>query len=172
LQGQNVEVAQLGTGQTEICGRKYATASRRIVIHSDATQSISTVEYSDTVAPYFLKRTTEAIDNETKTRNYRSDVEVLAVDMPAKVLSEIKTAAHVKTIEAFGNGANKVTLEVHCAAVPGGVVSHTSKQVGPDQRITRSTLELVDYEAIMKAPVGKRPPATSRRRLFKGKRRN
>lgn len=169
LQGQKVEVQQLGNGHAEICGRKYITGSRRIVINSDTVQSISTVEYSDDVAPYFLKRTTESIDNETKTRNYHSIVEVVAVEMPEKVLTEVKSAAHVKTIESFGNGGNKVTLEVHCDSVPGGVVSHTSRQLGADNQITRSTLELVDYEAIMKAPVGKEP-TTGRRRLFQRRR--
>lgn len=176
LQGQAVEVKQLGSGYAEICGHKYVTGSRRIVINSDTTQSISMVEYSDTVAPYYLKRTTESIDNETKTRNYHSVVEVLAVDMPEKVLTEVKSAAHVKTIDTFGDGSNgdgssKVTLEVHCDSVPGGVVSHTSRQIDANNKITRSTLELIDYEAISKDPDGKEPP-TGRRGLLRGRRRN
>jgi hypothetical protein len=169
LQGQTVEVTQLGSGHAEICGRKYATGSRRIVINSDTAQSTSTVEYSDTVAPYFLKRTTESIDNETKTPSYHSVVEVVAVDMPEKVLTEVKSAAHVKTIEMYGNGTSKVTLEVHCDSVPGGVVSHTSRQLDANKKITRSTLELIDYEAIVKAPDGKEP-ITGRRRLFQRRR--
>jgi hypothetical protein len=85
------------------------------------------------------------------------------------------SAAHVKTIETFGNGASgvsKVTMEVQCDSVPGGVVSRTSRQVGADGRITRSTLELIDYEAIGKAPDGKPSVTTDRRRLFQGRRRN
>lgn len=172
LQGQAVEVKALGDGHAEICGHKYTTGSRRIVINSDTAQSISTVEYSDTVAPYFLKRTTESIDNVTKTRSYQSVVEVVAVDMPEKVLTEVKSASHVKTIETFANGTTKVTLEVHCESVPGGVVSHTSKQLAADGKITqRSTLDLVDYAAIAKAPDDKEPTA-SRRRLFQNRRRN
>lgn len=169
LHGQLVEVKQLGNGQAEICGHQYATGSRRILINSDTAQSISTVEYSDTVAPYYLKRTTESIDNETKTRNYHSVVEVVAVDMPEKVLTEVKSAAHVKTIETFGNGTSKITLEVHCESVPGGVVSHTSKQLSADGKITqRSTLDLVDYATIAKTPDGKEP-TVGRRRLFQGR---
>ena len=96
--------------------------------------------------------------------------------MPEKVLTEIKSVAHVKTVESIGengSGGSKVTLEVHCDSVPGGVVSHTSKQIAADNRITRSTLELVDYEAIPKAPAGKEPTTnTTRRRLFKARRHN
>jgi len=176
LPGQTIEVTQLEGGQAEICGRKYTTGSRRIVINSGTTQSISTVVYSETVAPYFLKRITKSIDNETKSQDYHSVVEVIAVDMPEKVLTEVKSAAHVKTIETFGdetsgNSSNRVTLEVHCDSVPGGVVSHTSKQLGVDKRTTRSTLELIDYEAIVRAPLVKQPE-TGRRRLFQKRRRN
>ncbi|MCA9121207.1 MAG: hypothetical protein H6822_21840 [Planctomycetaceae bacterium] len=171
LLGQTIEVKQLGPSHAEICGHKYPTGSRQIVIITDTTQSTSTVEYSDAVAPYYLKRTTESIDNETKARNYHSVVEVLAVDMPEKVLTEVKSAAHVKTIETFENGTSKVTLEVHCESVPGGVVSHTSKQLNSDGRITqRSTLELLDYRAIEKPPA--KVPVIERRRLFPGRRRN
>ena len=172
LQGQAVEVKQLGSGQVEICGHKYATGSHRIVIDGDTTQSISTLEYSDTVAPYFLRRTTESIDKETKARNYHSLVEVIAVDMPEKVLTEIRSAAHVKTIETFGNGTSKITLEVHCESVPGGVVSHTSKQLTADGKTAqRSTLDLIDYAVLVKAPEDN-APTMGRRRLFQGRRRN
>lgn len=171
LQGQQIDVKQVGSGQAEICGQKYPTVSRQIVINTDTTQSISTVEYSDDVAPYYLKRSTESIDNETKLRNYHSVVEVVAVDMPEKVLTEVKSASHVKTIESFGNGTSKITLEVHCDSVPGGVVSHTSKQLSADGKVSqRSTLNLVEYEVVEKAPLVKES-MPERRRLFQGRRR-
>jgi hypothetical protein len=170
LQGQSVEVESIGQGQTTICDNDYPTGKRRIVINGQTTQSISTVDYSDAIAPYFLKRTTESIDIKTKARNYHSIVEVIAVDMPEKVLTEIKSAAHVKTIETYGNGITKITLEVHCESVPGGVVSHTSRQMSTDNLTSqRSTLSLVDYEAIKRAPLAK-DSATGRRR--RNRRRN
>ena len=140
-----------------------------LAIEGEATKSISTVEYTNAVAPYFLKCTTESINSETQTPNYHSVVEVIAVDMPEKVLTEVKSAAHVKTIETFENGSSKVTLEVHCDSVPGGVVSHTSRQVGADHRVTRSTLELLDYEALSKAPEDERS-TKARRGLFQRRR--
>ncbi len=176
LEGQTFTVKQLRDGQAEICGRAYPTATRQIVIHGETTQSTSTLAYSDTVAPYFLKRTTTSIDNETKSRNYHAVVEVVAVEMPEKVLTEVKSAAHVITIETFGsealgNETSKVTLEVHCESVPGGVVSHTSKQLNTDKRITqRSTLELIDYQAIRNEPPTKEA-AAKRRRILQGRRR-
>ncbi len=170
-QGQAVEVTQVSTGQTLISAEKYETVTRRIVITNESDQSTSIIEYSSTVPPYNLKRTTESIDKETKHRNYHSVVEVVAVGMPAKVLTEVKSAAHVKTIETFSNGTTKVTLEVSSESVPGGVVSHTSKQVNTDKQVTqRSTLELLDYEVISK-PVTVKKPLTLRRRILPVRRR-
>ena len=81
----------------------------------------------------------------------------------------MKSAAHVKTIETFGNGTSKVTLEVHCESVPGGVVSHTSKQLTADGKVTqRSTLDLLDYQAITKTSDTKEQ-VPARRRLFQGR---
>lgn len=171
-QGQVAEVQQVGTGEIEICGKKYPINTRRIVIKSDASQSTSILEYSDTVSPYNLKRTTESVDLETKTRNYHSVVEVLAVDMPEKVLTEYRSASHTKTIETFGNGLSKVTLEVHSDSVPGGVVSHAMKELDSDGRITkRSTLELLDYGVVGK-PVAAKQLLPVRRRILSGRRRN
>ena len=169
LQGQAITVKELEPGHASICSHKYETRTRQIVINGDKTQSVTTVQYSDTVAPYFLKRTTETIDNGTKEQNYQSVVEVIAVNMPEKVLTEVKSAAHVKTIETFGSETSqvtKVTLEVHCDSVPGGVVSHTSKQLDATNTTTqRSTLELIDYEAINKEAALKQPLPVRRRLL-------
>ena len=130
--------------------------SRRIVINSGtSTQSISTVGVFGYRRSLLLK-THHGSRSITRPNapNYHSVVEVIAVDMPEKVLTEVKSVAHVKTVETFGdatsgNSSSKVTLEVHCDDVPGGVVSHTSKHAGFGQSDrSRSTLELVDYEAI------------------------
>ena len=80
-----------------------------------------------------------------KETNYTSRVDVLALSMPYKVLSENKTTSLIKTVHNRSDGMT-VTVEVHTPEVPGGVVAHTSKQLDLDGNlIRRSTLELVDY---------------------------
>jgi hypothetical protein len=69
----------------------------------------------------------------------------MAIDMPSKVLTEIKSTSHVRVMHQQGK-ASTLTLEVHAADVPGGVVSHTSKETDETGRVVRrSTLELLDY---------------------------
>ncbi len=172
--GQLVEVKSLAEGETEISGEKYPTKVHQIVISNETTKSISNVHYSLDYAPHFLKRVTEALDAKTLERTYHSAVEVLALEMPEKVLTEIKSAAHVRTIENYASGVTKVTLEVYCESVPGGVVSHTSKQLDPLGHITqRSTLDLIDYHVVNRgAADGKLIPMPMRRRILPNRRRN
>jgi uncharacterized FlaG/YvyC family protein len=168
LKGQTVSLKDVGTGEVVINGNKYETVAQRIEISGATAKSVSTVQYSQAAVPYFLRRTTEVTDSETMARNYRSVVEVVALHMPEKVLTKIKPASHVRTIETYAKGTRKITLEAHCEDVPGGVVSHTSKQLDAEGRVVqRSTLELVDYE--IKAVSSK--STVPRRRFFKNRRR-
>lgn len=174
MEGQQVEVKELGSGEVEINGNLYPTSVRQIMVNGGASKTISTVHYSREVAPHFLKRSTESSDIQTNARSYQSDVEVIAIDMPIKVLTETKTAAYVRTVESFANGESKVTLEVQCDDVPGGVVSHTSKQTNEAGDILqRSTFELVDYAIVSKPTSTRNNTSTTihpRRRLFSRRR--
>ncbi|MBM3998153.1 MAG: hypothetical protein FJ297_01195 [Planctomycetes bacterium] len=72
-------------------------------------------------------------------------VEVIATDLPHRVLSEWKPTAHVRTVRERPD-ARTVTLEVHCEEVPGRVVAHWSAKTDAAGRlIERSTLELTAY---------------------------
>jgi hypothetical protein len=101
--------------------------------------------YSDRVAPHVLKKESTSTDPAGKTTLHETLEAVVALDMPQKVLKDIESTAHVKTVRRNGKGTT-VTIEVHSSKVPGGVVSHTSKELDTNGRIIRrSTLELVDY---------------------------
>jgi len=148
-QGQVISTKQLGSEQVTIDGREYATAVSQTVANGGSTKRISTVYFSPEVHPYSLRRLTDVSDADNPNRNSRSVVEVIGVEMPERVLTQIKSASHVKTVETFANGATKTTFEVQCAEVPGGVVSHALKQTNEAGLVTqRSTLELVNYEAV------------------------
>jgi hypothetical protein len=98
--------------------------------------------------PFILK--SETIWTDKTGKKTTATVEVLAVEMPHRVLSEIKPSAHIKTVHNQGQFTT-VTLEVSCLDVPGYIVAHTAKKVGPEGQLTeRSTLELLDYEVVSK----------------------
>ena len=70
---------------------------------------------------------------------------VVAVDMPSKVLSDIHSTWQVKSVRTHPKGKS-ITLLVYADQVPGGVVSHSSKELDASgQVVRRSTLEVVDY---------------------------
>ena len=169
VKGQTITREDLGPSEVEINGNKYPTVQQRIVINGEATKSVSRLQYCRESPPYFLKRTTDVTDTETMARSSHSVVEVVALEMPEKVLTEIKPSSRVRTVVDYANGERQVTLEVHCQDVPGNVVSHTSKHLDEDGRVKqRSTLELVDYEI---KPVASKSRAPVRRLLPKRRRR-
>jgi hypothetical protein len=144
--GESVSLKKVGTDSLDIGGTKTSCELLEVTIGDGANRAVSTIAYSDRVAPYVLRR-------ETKTGGATADqplrehtlVEVLAVDMPYKVLAEIKTVALIRTVQRYSKGTC-VTFEIHCPEVPGGVVSHSSKEMDESGRtFRRSTLELTDY---------------------------
>ena len=71
--------------------------------------------------------------------------EVVALDMPQRVLSEIKNVACIKTVQKTPRGS-VTTLAMSSGDVPGGVVYQTAKEADTTGRLARrSTLELLNY---------------------------
>ena len=92
-----------------------------------------------------LKRQCVVRDAEGKNVISETTTEVTALDMPVRVKNEIRNGYHLKTVHRNGKGT-VTTLAVALADVPGGVVSHSLKEVDPSGRLVRrSTLELIDY---------------------------
>ena len=144
-QDQKVSITRVGDGEVDINGRQVPCEIRRMVLGGGASKRVIHSYYSASVAPYILKQETTSTDGNGATADYRTRVEVIALDMPHKVLAEIKTTSYIKTIHTNGKSST-ITLEVHCDAVPGAVVAHTSKELASSGRLlSRSTLELIDY---------------------------
>ena len=104
---------------------------------------------SDDVEPYVLKRETHVFTADGKSSlDPQTTVEVIALDMPYKVLREMKSTAYERTIQQTSKGSN-VTLDVICVDVPGGIVARTSKELNSDGHLVRrSMLEMVDYHVV------------------------
>ncbi len=165
--GQTVEIKKVGQEEIVIDGRKYLTEIRQVVINGDELKRVSTVHINELIPPHVLRRETTATDVAGNMKNYESLVEVVAVDMPYRVLTESKTVSHVKTTHRQVNGTSTVVMETHCANVPGSVVAHSSKEINAAGRIvSRETLELTEYqvELITSEPTSASP--NGRRRIF------
>ena len=148
--GQTVTVKPLAAGSVAINRHEYPSQIREITVADKRSVRVTKVHYSPDAMPFFLKRDTICTDPSGETKLYEAAVEVVALDMPHRVLAEIKTSALVKTVHLQGN-LTTVTLEVCCADVPGHVVAHAATKENADgQLIERSTLELLEYEVASK----------------------
>jgi hypothetical protein len=160
--GQGVSLRKTGDGELTIDGRTIPCEVRQLVLEADGVKRVSTIHYTSHLAPYQLRRetTTEGGPDEQKATTV---VEVAAMGLPERVLGEMRTAAYLKTTRRLPQGT-KVTMEIHCDEVPGGVVSHSASETDVAGNVVRrSTLELTDYA------IGGHPPnadPVTRRRFF------
>lgn len=166
--GQTVEIKKMGPGEVVIDGRKYPSEIQQVIVNGDELKRVSLVYISQSISPYILRRETKATDAAGSTKNYESVVEVVAVDMPARVLTESKTVSHVKTTHRQANGNSTVVMETHCKDVPGGVVAHSAKELNVAGRVlNRETLEVIEYQVV---PIESEPATTvsngRQRRIF------
>jgi hypothetical protein len=137
--------------QVTIEDRKILCRVQQVEFSGPNSKTTVNIYYSDTVAPYLLKRDSVTTDAEGKEVLNETSLDVIALEMPYRVLSDIKTTAYIKTVQKHPKGMI-TTLAVTSPDVPGGVVSHTSKEIDKSGRlIRRSTLELTKYGLVPEA---------------------
>ena len=134
-----------GKDSVVIDGQKVESEVKTITVRRDTCRWTSRIHYSRSTAPYILRREIRAHDPLGGRTQYETSVEVTALDMPHEIAGVIRPTSHVRTTTTTPKGKT-VTLEVRCEDVPGGFVSHTSKELDNDgQLIGRSTLQLIEF---------------------------
>lgn len=126
-------------------GRRISCQVEELEEITETNRTVTRVYFSPTVRPYVLKRTSVTTDLEGQTRLGETTVTVVGLDLPWKVLAEIKSATLVHAVRKHAKGTTD-TWVITSVDVPGGVVQHASKELDQNGRLLRrSTLELVDY---------------------------
>ena len=134
-----------GKDRIVIDGKTVESEVKTITVRRESCRWTSRIYYSQNVAPYVLRREISAQDPAGGRTQYHTSVEVTALDMPHEVGGVIRPTSHVKTTTTTAKGKT-ITLEVRCEDVPGGFISHTSKQLDSEGRLVgRSTLQLLEY---------------------------
>ena len=145
LVSQALKTTEAGTGHVVIEGRKIACQILQLELSGPASKTVTKIYYSATVAPYVLKRRIVTTDLAGKNPPDETTIDVVALDMPCKVLVDIQTAAYVRSVRKYSKGTT-TTWAATSTQMPGGVIWHASKELDTNGRlIRRSTLELVDY---------------------------
>ena len=141
----NLTVKPLAATRIVVDGREIPCSVAQIELAAPDSKTVTTLHYSETVAPYILKRQSVVTDPEGKQEVSRTTTEVLALDMPCEILSDLKPAAQVRTVYRHPKGVI-TSLSFISPDVPGGVVSSSSKETDAAGRLTRiSVLKLVGY---------------------------
>jgi hypothetical protein len=169
--GQSEVVERLGAEEIVLDNRRIACDVRRVEIKKADMTRIIKVLYSARHSPYIMRR--EIDEKGGAGKAYQSITKVTALDMPYRVLNDIKPTAHSKTV--LRNGKSVVTtISVMTMDVPGGAVLESSKEANSDGKLIRqTTVELADYG--LEPPgesvnVGKGPERTSAISRFRARR--
>jgi hypothetical protein len=141
--GRELKIQPAAEGNVAIEGQNILCRMLQFECANANGRTLTRVFYSDSVAPYVLRREQKTTDSEGNSTLSEVLVEVEALNMPARVLGEIKNTAIVKTFQKYPKGST-TTWSVTSSDVPGGLVSHMSKETDANGRLVRrSTLELV-----------------------------
>lgn len=142
--GSQAKATDLGTGDVEIQGRRIPCNIQQIEMSGTAGKTVTEIYYSETVAPYILKRRSKTTDAEGKTVS-ETTVDVIALDVPCRTHDGIRMAAHIKAVQKQAK-ATTTTLAVTCTNVPGGILCYSLKELDESGRMARrSWLETIDY---------------------------
>lgn len=143
--GNQTALRKVGDKSWDLGGKAIKCLALESVRTNSDTRVTSRLDYSSSIPPFILRRETLTTNADGKRVLDQTMMEAIAVEMPQKVLTELKSGAHLRTVQKQPNGST-ITLEVVCLDVPGGVVAHTSKELDASGRLLRrSTLELLDY---------------------------
>jgi hypothetical protein len=145
--GPSLKLKEPVDGEVLIEGRKIPCRIQEVSFETPAAKTDVKLYYSASVAPYLLKRTCVVTDPDGKSTISETDMDVIALEMPARFRNETRVGAYVRSVHKTAK-ATVTTLAVMAPEVPGGVLSHSSKEVGSNgQPLHRSTLELLNCNA-------------------------
>jgi hypothetical protein len=145
---QAARVRDLGKAAVVVDGREIPVQTQEASIESGKQKTVNKFFQTAAQAPYLLRRETHFTDAANPTADHEEVSEVIAVDKPYRIKSEIKPVSFERVVQKDAHGTT-ITVDVTSTDVPGGIVSRSSKQLDAEGHVTRrTTVELVDYGAV------------------------
>ncbi len=155
---------KISSSELELNGRKIACEIRQVVSEQAGQKRQSVVHYAANQFPYVLKRESSVTPAEGKPTT--TTVEVVASNLPQRVLGTLRPVAYVRTNRQTDKSSS-ITMEIQSSEVPGGVITHAAHERDAAAAIVRrSTLELVEYGVGSESPEEASP---GRRRWFRSR---
>lgn len=142
---KDISIKDLGPSTVTIENRKIPIRVIEIKCPGPTASSVTKIFYSPEQAPYILRRKSITLGADGKKVLSEMTVEVTALDMPWKIGAQTSNAAVVRAVNKHERGTVTI-LAFTSTDMPGGILSHTRKELDKNQRvIRRNTLELLDY---------------------------
>lgn len=127
-----------------------------VEVLGETTVCKQVVDFSDEQSPHVLRRTIECFARTDHALLYSTRVSTLNVGLPFRFRDRVLSVAYVQTLQKLKQGET-LTLETFCHEIPGGVTSHSSKELGAHgELLRRSTMELIDYHVAAESGQGTR----------------
>lgn len=164
---QRVRITPGGEQNLTILGKVYQCEVRNMEILGDSTRVEGKVLYNASTPPYILRREYKFLPPEGDTPIKQMISEVIAVNKPYPVLSEIKTVAFVVQKTTSEEETTEI-VEAQCADVPGFVVGTWITAYDSQGELkSKTTVQLLNYEI---APELTMPAAVRGKGLLRNKR--
>lgn len=139
------QVRTVGSERLTVDGRPYPCQVQQVETTTGGKRTVTKTYYCDEVAPYVLRTESTMLDGEGDARLAQTVTEVIALDLPFRILSRMRRTAHFKAVQETPKGKT-ISLVVQSLEVPGGVVFQSTKELDVNDRpVRRSTMELVGF---------------------------
>ncbi|PQO34298.1 hypothetical protein DTL21_12255 [Bremerella cremea] len=165
---QRVRITPGGEQKLSILGKPFKCEVRQMEVLGEPTRVTGKVFYNADTPPYILRREHTFTPAGADAPDKQMVSEVIALDKPYPVLTEIKTVAFIVQ-KTTSTDETTETVEAQCADVPGFVVGTWMTAYGADGKLkSKTTVQLLNYEVASEVMV----PATTPNKtgIFRNKR--
>lgn len=136
----------VGEETLTIDGRKFVCKVEQTQSEADGRRTETKVWTSPEAAPFELRRLTKIVEIAADRILEEMTVEVVGFRQERRILARSRPVAEVQIVHRHAKGQTTARA-LNCPEVPGGIVSQTSEEFGPDGKLVRRTkVELIDFE--------------------------
>ena len=163
---QRVRITPVGEQKISILGKPYKCSVRQMEVLNEPTKIVGKVFYNPDTRPYILRREHTFTPAGAETPQKQMVAEVIALDKPYPVLTEIKSVAFIVQKTTSPDETTE-TVEAQCTEVPGFVVGTWMTAYDAEGKLkSKTTVQLLNYEVATEKVM----PATTKTGLFHSRR--
>lgn len=164
---QRVRITPGGEKQLSILGKAYNCEVRQMEVLGEPTKVSGKVFYNANTPPFILRREHSFTPEGAEMPQKEIVSEVVALNKPYPVLTEIKTVAFIVQKSTSAEETTE-TVEAQCTEVPGFVVGTWMTAYDANGKLkSKTTVQLLNYEVAAETT---NPTATKAGGLFRNKR--